>query len=183
MMIDLSFLCDTAEFGSEPLRAAFQGAFITYSHLPELAGVLERIPVYPEHDRRAKIETFYSQVVVTSGYITPEYEARNGSYVVSQAAAHLAHYGARLLLAHNRILFPGWKWLTTVLTAAPEKPAECMTLFNALLQQPNQDTATAFHDAIVNYRDWGVTFPQAIAHFIEDVEWHWRQGNPYPYNW
>jgi hypothetical protein len=95
----------------------------------------------------------------------------------------MAHYGGRLLLAHNKILYPGFKWFTTVLAEAPEKPGNFLELFAAVQRQPCQSHAQAFRDCLVNYCDWGVTFPQAISRFINDVEWHWRKGHPYVYNW
>lgn len=182
-VVDLAFLRDTAAFGSEPLRAAFQGAQIVCSRLPELAEILPRISVYPEQDQREKIVAFYSQVVLLCDYITPAYEARNGAYVIAQAAANMVHYGGRLLLAHNKILYPGLKWFTSVLAAAPDKPTHILQLADNLLRWSSQENAQAFRDALLAHHDWDITFPQAVSRFIEDVEWHWRRGNPYVYNW
>lgn len=182
-VVDFAFLRDVADFGSEPLRAAFTGAFTACSRLPELNELLQRIPTYQQHEQQEKLAAFYSQMLVLGGYITPEYEARNGAYVIAQASAQMAHYGGRLLLAYNKMLYPGLKWFTTVLAEAPEKPENFLDIFEALQRQPCQANAQAFQDCLVNYRDWGVTFPQAVNRFINDVEWHWRKGHPYVYNW
>lgn len=182
-VVDLAFLRETAEHGSEPLRAAFTGAFPAYTRLPEVAELLPRIPVYPEVLRREKIVAYYSQVLLLNDYITAGFEQRNGVYVVAQAAAHMVHYGARLLLAHNHMLYPGWKWCMRVVEEAPEKPAGFRALADALLRMPCQAHAEAFRDCLRDFHDWEVTFPQAVSRFIDDVEWHWRRGNPYIYNW
>lgn len=50
-IINHAFLEGLAEKGNEPSRAAFEGAFIAYSRLPDLDVLLKKIPVYPEHDR------------------------------------------------------------------------------------------------------------------------------------
>ncbi len=50
-IINHAFLKEVADKGNEPSRAAFEGAFVAYSHLPNLDALLEKIPVYPEHDR------------------------------------------------------------------------------------------------------------------------------------
>lgn len=182
-IVDITFLRDTAERGSEPLRAAFQDAMPICSRNPEIVELLPRISVYPTEEQAVKMSAFYSQVVVLCDYITPDYATRNGVYVVAQAAAQMAHYGGRLLLAYNKSLYPGLKWFTRVLTEVPDKPADFLPLMEALMTEPTQANARAFRDCIIGFRDWGLTFPQAIVRFIEDVEWHWRRGNPYVFNW
>ena len=56
-IINLAFLSDLAEKGNEPSRAAFEGAFVAYSHVADLDALMQRIPVYPEvgHDDRLHI--------------------------------------------------------------------------------------------------------------------------------
>ncbi|MBT8098358.1 MAG: nucleotidyltransferase domain-containing protein, partial [Gammaproteobacteria bacterium] len=46
-IINLAYLSELAEKGNELSRAAFEGAFIAYSHVPNLDELLQRIPVYP----------------------------------------------------------------------------------------------------------------------------------------
>ena len=63
-IIDLSFLEDLAEKGNEPSRAAFEGAFVAYSHIPDLDALLQRIPVYPEAGHDERIKAFYSMAFI-----------------------------------------------------------------------------------------------------------------------
>jgi len=44
--IDMHYLRDAADHGSEPARATFMGAFMPYSRLPELVPLLKQIPIY-----------------------------------------------------------------------------------------------------------------------------------------
>jgi predicted nucleotidyltransferase len=50
-IINHSYLEKLADKGNEPSRAAFEGAFAAYSHIPDLDGLLKKIPVYIERDR------------------------------------------------------------------------------------------------------------------------------------
>ncbi len=58
-----------AEKGNEPSRAAFEGAFVAYSHVPDLDSLLQRVPVYlaAGHDKR--IRAFYSMAFIQHWFI------------------------------------------------------------------------------------------------------------------
>ncbi len=174
-VVDMQFIRDVAERGSEAARFAFAGAILAFSRLPELDGLLQRIPVYQEHEQRQKVESFYSQVLLLNWFI-PEAEKRNDRYLLTWAATNMVLFGGRLILAHNRILFPYHKWFMYDVKRAPDKPANFVELAEALLASPGQAAAQAFCDCISNYRDWGVSFGQAVVKFMEDAEWTWRSG-------
>src|SRR5690242_7046126 len=53
-IVNQQFLRDVADHGSEPARAAFTGARVLYSRLPNLDADLARILVYPEAERADK---------------------------------------------------------------------------------------------------------------------------------
>src|SRR5215471_5140805 len=57
-IIDVAFLRDVADHGSEPARAAFMDVVVAYSHIPDLEALLAPITVYPEHERTAKMRAF-----------------------------------------------------------------------------------------------------------------------------
>lgn len=175
-VIDHQFLIDVADHGSEPARAAFVGAFAPYARIPDLDALLARIPVYPEHERVAKITAFYSQLALLKGFVR-EGKERGDHYLLSWAATDMVFYGGRLILAHNRILYPWRKWLMHEVAHAPDKPDDFMSLADRLLARPNAETATALWDCIVSFRDWGVSIETAVSQFILDVEWGWREGH------
>lgn len=174
-LIDMQFLRDAADHGSEPARAAFVGAFTAFSRDPEVDDLLARIPVYPEAEREQKIKAFYSQMMLLNWYVT-EAEKRSDPYLLGHVVSELVLYGGRLILAHNRILFPYHKWFMRALLSAPDKPANFMELTGQLLHHPGSDTAQAFCDCVGSFQDWGVTFPQAVVRFMKDREWAWRYG-------
>ena len=176
-VVPLAFLEEVAERGSEPARFAFAGAFIAYSRIPGLAYLLRRIPVYQEAERAEKMASFYSQVLLLNWFV-PEAEKRGDPYLLAQASTDLVLFGGRLLLAWNRRLFPSHKWFLAELEQAEEKPEGFLELARRVLDHPCAQTARAFCDSITGYRDWGVTFPQAVSRFIEDSEWNWRCGSP-----
>ncbi len=172
---DLAFLEEVADHGNEVARAAFYHTWAAFSRDPRIDDLIQRIPVYPEAERDAKLKAFYSEVVVTN-WMIGEAVKRNDKYLLTHAASEMALFGGRLMLAYNRILYPYHKWFTHEVERAPEKPDDFMDLFHALLDQPGTATAQAFCDAITAYRDWGVSFGETFVNFTRDREWNWRNS-------
>ncbi|MBN1284706.1 MAG: hypothetical protein JXB47_04845 [Anaerolineae bacterium] len=53
-----------------------------------------------------------------------------------------------------------------------------MDQIGALLRQPGKATADAFCHCIAAYRDWGVSFGEAVNRFMADSEGNRRNGRP-----
>lgn len=178
--INMQYLLDAADHGSEPARAAFVGAFLACSRIPGIESLLQRIPVYQEQERRAKIETFYSQVLILNWFMR-EAEKRNDTYLLAHTASEMVLFGGRLILAHNRILYPYHKWFLYELRHAANKPADFMNQIERLLKYPGKENAQTFCDTLTHFQNWGVTYEQAINRFYLDSEWNWRTGRPPPF--
>jgi len=172
--VDLKFIEDCADHGSETARSAFVGAFLAYSHLPGLEETLARIPLYPEHERAEKLKSFVCQVMLLGWFIS-EAEKREDKYLLTWATSSLTLFGGRVILAHNRILFPYHKWLMKRVEEAPEKPENFMELTRALLENPTYPNAKAYCDAITTWQDWGIPWKESVSRFMMDAEWNWRE--------
>jgi predicted nucleotidyltransferase len=171
-IVDLAFLAEVAEKGNEPSRAAFEGAFAAYSHVPDLDTLLGRIPVYPEAGHQERIRAFYSMAFIQH-WLFHEAERHGNLYTMTRAASQLALFSGRLILAHNRTLFPYHKWLPRTLESVPDKPDDLVDLFNGLLDEPSGDHATALFERVRDFRDWGVSDLDAYTWFMTEVEWSW----------
>jgi hypothetical protein len=172
---DMGFLREVAQSGSEPARAAFSGAIIGYSRLPDLDELLRQIPVYPEGQRRARMLSFYAQVQALAWYVG-EAEKRGDRYLLQKMSADLVLFAGRLILAHNRILYPYHKWLVTELARAPDKPADMLALADQLLSAPSKHLAEQFSQCVLNFTEWEKPAEGWPARFMEDTEWAWRRG-------
>ena len=183
-VVDLNFLIDTAERGSEPMRASFLGAFIAYSRIQGLEEIIKRIPVYQEHERLEKMKSFYTMCIVFHWYIS-EAEKRNDRYLLIRSAAEFVFFGGRLILAYNRILYPYHKWFMRQLKTAPEKPDNIIQLAEDLLGRPCKENGKLFYDCIMNYTDWEKILGrfEPFDRFIDDVEWSWLAVKPAIYDW
>ena len=174
-IVNLAFLEELAEKGNEPSRAAFEGAFTTFSAISDLDDLMRRIPVYPERGHDERIRAFYCMAFMQH-WIIHEAERHGNRYTLTRAAGQLALFAGRLILAHNRRLFPYHKWLPRVLESVPDKPAGLMHAFDALLDAPGGDTASELFELVRGFRDWGVSDLEAYTWFMTDVEWSWMSG-------
>ena len=176
-VIDLAYLRDVAGFGNEPSRAAFQGAFTAFCHQQEIEDLLPTIPVYPEKDHDRRIRAFYSMAFMQH-WLMGEATRHDNPYTIMRAASQLSLYAGRLILAHNRVLYPFHKWLTRALEEAPDKPDGFMASLAALNAAPSAETAGQLFERIRQFRDWGVEDIEAFTWFMREVEWGWRGERP-----
>jgi hypothetical protein len=173
--VNAAFLEEVAERGSEPARAAFEKVIVAYSQLPQLNDVLRRITAYPAAGHTEKIRSFYAQLLAMQWYVG-EAEKRNNRYLLMHVVADLVLFGGRLILAHNRILYPYHKWFLRALQDAPQKPDNLMALIDQLLSEPNKANGDRFCEAILNFTAWDTPPEGWPARFMEDTEWAWRTG-------
>lgn len=176
-VIDMAYLRDVAGFGNEPSRAAFQGAFTAFCHQREVEDLLPTIPVYPEQARDRRIKAFYSMAFIQN-WLMGEATRHANSYTVLRAASQLGLYAGRLILAHNRVLYPYHKWLIRALEEAPQKPDGFIESLAALNEAPSADASSQLFDGIRGFQDWGVQDIEAFMWFMREVEWGWRGGTP-----
>ncbi|MEM7284069.1 MAG: nucleotidyltransferase domain-containing protein [Pseudomonadota bacterium] len=181
-IITLDYLHQLAEKGNEPSRAAFEGAFTAYSHIPNLEELLQRIPVYPAAGHDQRIKSFFSMAFMQH-WLIHEGQRHGNRYTLMRGASQLALYGARLLLAYNRTLFPYHKWLPKVLATVPEKPVGFVAQFDALINDQTGENASQFFESLKNFQDWGVTDLEAYTWFMTEVEWSWMDGRTPMEDW
>ena len=86
-IVNLEYLQAAAQYGSEPTRDSFTGAFVAYSRLPRLDEIIHRIPVYQEQEQQDKIESFYSQMELSRHYFWHGANHRQDPYL--RIRAHL----------------------------------------------------------------------------------------------
>ncbi len=174
-IVNVAFLEEAADRGSEPARSAFDKVIVAYSHLPQLDDLLQRITAYPEAGHAEKIQSFYAQLLAMQWYVG-EAEKRDNKYLMMHVVSELVLFGGRLILAHNRMLYPYHKWFLRTLQDAPQKPNDLLGLIDRLLNEPNKANADRFCEAILNFTPWNTPSEGWPARFMEDTEWAWRYG-------
>ncbi|HEY3782263.1 MAG TPA: hypothetical protein VGL56_14360 [Fimbriimonadaceae bacterium] len=166
-----SFLEAVKERGSEPARSAFIGAEVPWSRISGLPELCLEILKYPEAGREYRMSRFVSQIKFAE-FFAREAEKRGNPYLMNLAASKIVLFCGRLLLTHNRILYPYHKWLLRALADCPLKPEGIMELLDAFSRAPSAASASALAEVVLNYHPW----PQAEFwpnQVIRDSEWNW----------
>jgi hypothetical protein len=65
------------------------------------------------------------------------------------------------------------------LARAPQKPEGFLDLMGALLADPTEESARAFHDAVRAFRQWADPPEPWNMRFIKDTELAWLDGSPF----
>lgn len=173
----LAHLRAASERGPEPTRFAFVRAMPIFARDPEIATLLETIPVYPEHERAEKLASFAAQLPIHLSFLQLGDYSEN-PYILVDTAHELALFGGRLLLAHNRLLSPGRKQFWRQLERASEKPERFLWLFQRLLRTPSIPTATEFCDAVLSFRTWPTPPEGQGARYLHDRDEVWLRHPP-----
>ncbi len=181
-IVNVAFLEEVAERGSEPARSAFENVIVAYSQLPQLTDRLHRITAYPEAGHAERIRSFYAQLLAMQWYVG-EAEKRNDPYLMMHVVSDLVLFGGRLILAYNRRLYPFHKWFLRTLQGVPQQPSGLMALIDQLLREPGKANADRFCEAILNFTAWETPPEGWPARFMEDTEWAWRRGRAAVGDW
>ena len=176
-VLDLAFLREAADHGSEPARNAFIGAYPAFSRIDGIQELVERIGVYPLALQQERIDSFMAQIDLNRCFFWGEAHKRNDPYLQMRAATDIVLFGGRLILAHNRILFPCHKRLLEFVDLAPDKPAEFVSLAHKLLGEPTRVNMEKLCDCIENFRDWKVK-ADLLSRYVHDTELTWRNRQP-----
>ena len=122
-VVGKEFLREAAKRGSEPTRASFISAYAEFSKDPEIMPLVRQIPVYPEGEREERCRAFYGMMKHYRYEGEQAFQGRNLFYFQS-CVQNLVFFAARLILGHNRILYPCRKSLFRVLEHAVDQPVD-----------------------------------------------------------
>ncbi|HSQ02538.1 MAG TPA: nucleotidyltransferase domain-containing protein [Burkholderiales bacterium] len=164
-----------AHAGSEPARFAFLDSQILLSRMDNLEETIRSITRYPVEGKPERLRRFYAQFEAWHWYAN-EGVRLNDPYLLGISVAKLVLFGARLILAHNELLYPYHKWLLKVLERAPDKPADLSDCIADVHNRPSAETIGKLYETIGNFRAW--EFPDVgwPNQFMLDSELGWLTG-------
>jgi len=171
-LIPPGYLDEVSLRGSEPSRFAFKGAKVLFSRIEGLEGRIAGAARYPVEVQADRIARFAAQLEAWT-WMAGEAERKENPYLLTTAVSRVALFSGRLLLAHNRMLYPFHKWFLRSLEQATDKPEGIVELIRAAMVQPSADGARAISEAVLGFREWprgDVDWPN---HFIHDTEQSW----------
>lgn len=182
--MDIDFLRQVAERGSEPARYAFDGVKVLFTNIERLDALLARIVSYPTAGKSDRIARFAAQLVGWRWFFS-EGTKKENRYLQMLAVQKVVLFSCRIVLAANELLYPFHKWMLRVTLAAPRQPPAFGESIELLLGAPTFELIDAHvratllfagldHDAVD--ATWG-------ANFMRDTELKWMAETPAIDDW
>jgi predicted nucleotidyltransferase len=176
----LSYLDDVADRGDDPVRDSFAQARVAFSLVDDLHERLERATRVPEEQWRARMGSHIAQARLHGGYFLPQGVEHGDPMLIAHAAVHLATSASRALLALNRVLFSGPKYLAAKVAGLEEKPEGIEAALTELVTRPTADAGAAVLELLEGAADWPIDADSTLSTFILDNELAWRYRTPPP---
>jgi len=169
----LSYLDDAADRGDDPVRDSFSASRIVFSRIDDLDARIARIqPADAEWD--ARVASFLAQARLHGGYFLQQAHASGDQLLLRHASVHLATSAARALLAANRVMFPGPKYLSALVAGLDRKPHGFDALLTAAITDPAPDTADALLASLEAFTGDLLPRDRTLSRFVLDNELAWR---------
>jgi hypothetical protein len=181
-IVGKKFLQEAAVRAAEPTRADFEGAYMEFSRDAEIDELIGRIAVYPEWEREAKIRAFYGQVK-HNRYAGEQGFQLGNDYLARRCVTELVFFSARLVLAHNRVLFPCHKSLFAALEKCDDVPPGFVSSSHELLRNMSLPATIGYYEQVADYfRQYDYPDQERISLILER-EWSWFSGLPSLWDW
>lgn len=185
--MDMHFLRMAAKQGSEPTRNAFVKARVLWAVENQIETLAALIGRYPAEEKQDKILSFLGYLALDSGYFWREAERAGDLFLTVKTAGSIVHFGLRLILAHNEILFPCARGLMKAVETAALKPEGITDLAQAFLTRLDTPSKDAFVAAVLGFTDWGVSlekdFGRVLSRYTDNNEQWWLNPRPLVAEW
>ena len=175
--VDRSYLEHAAKDANEATRNAFAGARVVWPDNTDLQPLVDEIGTYPEAGVDDRIARFVAQLETARWFIT-QADKRSNAYLASWTATRGALFACRIILAHNRILYPFHKWVLRALEDAPDKPAGLADAIDRAIRNPCGETVDPMCELVLSFRDWPQPPGNWGATFMRDTEQAWMRHEP-----
>jgi predicted nucleotidyltransferase len=176
----LDYLDEAAERGDDPVRDSFAHSRIAHSTVPDLQERIESIRAVPDDQWDARMASFLAQARLYGVYFLGQGIARDDPLLTAHAAVHLATSACRALLARDRVLFAGPKYLLSTTAALPNLPDGFMDAVTDLVSTPTENAGRTLLDLLEAAHDWPLAEDNTLSTFILDNELAWRYRTPPP---
>jgi hypothetical protein len=173
----MAFLRDVADRGSEQARFAFDGVIVAWSRLDGLDEAIRAAARYPVEGRDERIRAFHAQLSYWH-WMAREADRTGNGLLRGLAGPNVVVFASRLILAHNAVLYPGFKWLRRVLGDVADQPAGLLAAIDAVIANPGRAAVETLVACVHDFRDWGVDPAEWGARFMIDTELAWMRSVP-----
>ena len=175
-----AILARAVDAADDPTRASFVGARVlwTAADLPidALEAQLHAIGEPGEATWHEHEASFMAQARLHARYFLDQAEKLDLGMLRHHAAVHFAFAIGRALLARNRVLFAGQKYLELELGRLDSAPVDVAPRLRRFLDAPTLAVAMELLAEVEDLGGWSPTPEQTLSRFVEDNELAWLTG-------
>ena len=174
-VIGMDYLREAVDHANEAVSYSFLQAKILFSKNNEIEPLIKQIPVYPEKERLRRIKFFYAYVKHYR-YVGEDAFDRNNVFHAHQCLLQLIYFSGRLILAHNRKLFPCHKRLLSEVAKCGKCPEGFLVKCDRALQNINKEPMLDLYQNMIEYfKEYDYPDIERVGYILED-EWSWKTG-------
>ena len=174
-LVSPSYLATAVEKADDPTRASFLGARVAWGVLPGLDETIARIVELPDEVWDDRVRSFVAQAHLYGGYFLRQAVERGDGFLRHHAGLHLALAAARAALAANRVMLPGPKYVSKLVSSVPT-PAGFIEAWSRVVDDPDAESGAELIRILDEWVGGGLTPDEALSTFIRDNELAWLRG-------
>ena len=177
------YLARAAEHGDDPTRASFLGARTIFDRSGAVADTIAKIVTLPEEAWQRRIHAYRCQARLYGGYFLKQAHQRGDAFLLQHSAVHLCLAVGRVVLAANRTLYSGQKYLAGTLSGLADLPYGFLAAWHDALERPSPHTANALTDVVDQWQGGPLSRDETLSTFIVDNELAWLNRTVPPEFW
>lgn len=173
--ISVEYLSLAIKQGNEPTRFALHDAVLMFDRTGIVADYIVKIG---EHCGGLENAIRFLAQFEVAKWLCGEGIAKESKYLIDVAVQKLILFGGRLILNHNKVLYPHNKWFLKALESAKKKPEGLLSLIDTMLTCKTQENILKFYEMIKNYHDWAEGRDVDWGSYnLKDVNYRWMHGD------
>jgi predicted nucleotidyltransferase len=176
-VVNLEFIKDIIDKGSDPARYAYKDNMILFSKIDNLAELLEDVVKFPVRDKDNRRDRFASQLLAWKWYYSEAIKKQN-QYLVYLSIQKIILFSCRIILNENNMLFPYHKWLLNETRMAKRKPDNFDQAIERIMEQHSLELVNQFCSQVlrsVGLEEKSLDWPNW---FLVDSELNWVEHAP-----
>lgn len=176
-VVSLANMREIAERGSDAARFAFKDAQILRDREGSIPSLVESVTRFPIEASKERQHRFICQLLAWKWYLS-QAEEKDNNYLRHLACQKITLFSCRLVLNHNRRLFPYHKWLLEEMKRSEKQPPEFQARLAAFLANPTLEQALVITDQLLSFfsiKESDVDWP---SQFLTDSELNWTDAPP-----
>lgn len=178
-----AFLKDAAEKGSEPTRNAFLKSRVLFTKDVDIAGIVDKIPVFQKQEKAEKMLSFYADFWLNYYYFLKCCPV--DGYMKLHAVNEVIYSIYRMILQENEILFPSNRRLEECVEKISEKTQQLVLLGRTAAGTQQMADADAFVQFFLQMTTYELpsNINNVLSRYTADFEQWWRVPRPNINEW